>query len=172
MEVLRKSAQFISEINATPEKTGEYEPLRKDESTDSDDGNVNENVLFEHTKVNTGKRKCKRLVPTLCWIACIAVAILAVFTVVLYFTRSKTLANSLKKPHIKKPQPNKSFKLNKRFKKDTRMDEDHNRLRSRITKSISSSPSPSSQPSPSPSSPPPSSSGAVSVTYEGVYTRL
>ncbi|KAI0211987.1 hypothetical protein LSAT2_003139 [Lamellibrachia satsuma] len=159
MEVLRKSAQFISEINATPEKTeeheplrkdesadsddghvnenvlfeqpkvktgkrkstpektGEYEPLRKDESTDSDDGNVNENVLFEHTKVNTGKRKCKRLVPTLCWIACIAVAILAVFTVVLYFTRSKTLANSLKKPHIKKPQPNKSFKLNKRFKK-------------------------------------------------------
>ncbi|KAI0227420.1 hypothetical protein LSAT2_022100 [Lamellibrachia satsuma] len=138
MEVLRKSAHFISEINATPEKTGEYEPLRKDESTDSDDGNVNENVLFEQTKVNTGKRKCKRLVPTLCWVACIAVAILAVFTVVVYFTRSKTLANSLKKPHTKKPQPNyfkkphtkkpqpnsvknpqpaKTLVLNKRFKK-------------------------------------------------------
>ncbi|KAI0236790.1 hypothetical protein LSAT2_012668 [Lamellibrachia satsuma] len=125
MEVIRKSAQFLSEINAPSKKTGEYEPLRKDESADSDDGYVNENVLFEQTKMKTGKQKCKRLVPTLCWIACIAVAILAVFTVVLYFTSSKTLANSFKKPHIKKPQPNyfkkppstKTLELNKRFKK-------------------------------------------------------
>ena len=112
-------------FSATREKTGEHEPLRKDESADSDDGDVNENVLFEQTKVKTGKQKCKRLVPTLCWIACIAVAILAVFTVGLYFTRSKTLANSFKKPHIKKPQPNyfkkpqptNTLELNKRFKK-------------------------------------------------------
>ena len=104
-------------FSAPSEKTGEHEPLRKDESTDSDDGYVNENVLFEQTKVNTGKRKCKRLVPTLCWIACIAVAILAVFTVVLYFTRSKTLANYFKKPHINKPQPTNTLEVNKRFKR-------------------------------------------------------
>ena len=110
---------------SAPSKTGKYEPLRWDESADSDDGDVNEKVLFEQTKVKTGKRKCKRLIPTLCWIACIAVAILTVFTVVQYFTRSKTLANYFKKPHIKKPQPNyfkkpqhtTTLEVNKRFKK-------------------------------------------------------
>ena len=99
-------------FSAPSKKTGENEPLTRDESTDSDDGYVNENALFQQTKVKTGKRKCKRLVPTLSWIACTAVAILAVFTVVLYFTRSTTLANS-----FKKPQPSKTLEVNKRFKK-------------------------------------------------------
>ena len=94
------------------EETEEYEPLRKDESTDSDDGHVNENVLFEKTKVKTGERKCNRLVATLCTIAFIAVSILAVFVVDLHFTRSNTLAY-----YFKKPRPTKTLVLNKRFKK-------------------------------------------------------
>ncbi|KAI0219156.1 hypothetical protein LSAT2_029237 [Lamellibrachia satsuma] len=125
VEHIAMRATYAARTQAPSEKTGENEPLRKDESTDSDDGYVNENALFEQTKVKTGKRKCKRLVPTLCWIACIAVVILAVFTVVLYFTRSKTLANYFKKLHIKKPQPNylkkpqpiKTLEVNKRFRK-------------------------------------------------------
>ena len=102
-------------FSAPSEKTGEYEPLKRDENTDSDDEEVNGIVLFEHTTVKTAKGKYKRLVPTLCF----AVVMLAVFTVVLYFTSTKTLAKKphFKKPHTQKPQPNKTLEVKERFMK-------------------------------------------------------
>ena len=89
------------------EKSVGYERLAKDESTSSEDdddgddydGDINENVLFALTNANSGTVKRKSVIPTLCCVACIAVVALTVFTLVVYFFRTKSATDYVKQPH-------------------------------------------------------------------------
>ena len=94
------------------EKSVGYERLARDESTSSEDdddgddydGDINENVLFALTNANSGTVKRKSVIPTRCWVACIAVVALAVFTLVAYFIRTKNVADNFKQPHTNNTQ--------------------------------------------------------------------
>ena len=111
---------YAATFPVTSEKSIGYERLARDDSSSSDedddgdeyDEDINEDVLFVLTNANSGKVKGKSCISALCWVACIAIASVAVFSLAVYFIRTKSVTNYLKQPHTNRTQ-----EVSKRYRK-------------------------------------------------------